>query len=262
MNLTYDDIEIFAKNAGFEALYLDIATAVALAESSGNILAYNPETAARGGTPVGLGSYGLWQIYLKAHPEFAGENLYDPQTNADAAFKVYTNSGKTFTAWTTFNNGAYKKYLRGGLPTVLMSFPIQLSPTTITTVVPAAELKTLVANPVLISPSPGPGLYIGPQVASVIFRNQDGAFTTGDHAFYLGWTTSAVSYKFAQFNKHGLIDQPSDRFVNISCAFTNPILGEVVNDKPIYLSSIGKEISGMATNSHIQVTLTYTLLPI
>ena len=54
--------------------------AVALAESSGNPAAVGdmniPNVAAAGG------SVGLWQINKAAHPEFAGQDLTDPQINA------------------------------------------------------------------------------------------------------------------------------------------------------------------------------------
>jgi len=105
-NLGYADIFPLAINAGFSGQDADTATAIALAESSGNPNAYNPETAAH--TPQGLGSYGLWQVYLKAHPEFTGVNLYDPQLNANAAYSVYCAAGGAFTPWSTYNSGAWK----------------------------------------------------------------------------------------------------------------------------------------------------------
>ena len=94
----------YATNAGFAGADAVTATAIALAESSGNANAYNPELAAQAlnGAPDGQGSAGLWQIYQFAHPEFAGENLYDPQTNANAAFAVYSTAGNSFTPWSTF----------------------------------------------------------------------------------------------------------------------------------------------------------------
>ncbi len=90
----------YAQNAGFTGDALTTAVAVALAESGGNPEAYNPETVA--GAPLGQGSYGLWQVYLKAHPEFSAVDLYDPQANANAAFAVYTAAGNSFSPWTTF----------------------------------------------------------------------------------------------------------------------------------------------------------------
>jgi len=105
-SLSPKQIAQFAQNAGFTGADLAVAVAVALAESGGNPHAYNPELAAAGGTPKGLGSYGLWQIYLKQHPEFSGQNLYDPQTNADAAYSVYLASGSSFHPWSTYGNGS------------------------------------------------------------------------------------------------------------------------------------------------------------
>jgi Lysozyme like domain len=103
-------IQGYAANAGFTGDDLATAVAIAMAESTGNPNAYNAETAAAGGTPPGQGSYGLWQIYLKAHPEFAGQNLYDPQTNANAAYSVYQAAGG-FSPWSTYNSLAYVMYL-------------------------------------------------------------------------------------------------------------------------------------------------------
>lgn len=92
----------YAVNAGFSGEDLITAVAVALAESGGNADAYNPEILA--GAPNGQGSFGLWQIYLGDHPEFSGQNLYDPQTNANAAFSIYRRAGNSFSPWATFNS--------------------------------------------------------------------------------------------------------------------------------------------------------------
>jgi Lysozyme like domain len=113
MGLSAAQIMQYAAAAGFSGSDLQTAVAIALAESSGNPSAYNPETAA--GTPDGEGSFGLWQIYLFAHPEFAGLNLYDPQTNANCAYQVYSESGG-FSPWSTYNSGAYTAYLSAITP--------------------------------------------------------------------------------------------------------------------------------------------------
>jgi hypothetical protein len=109
--LTPAQIAYYAQTAGFDGDDLSIAVAIALAESSGNTNVYNPETAA--GTPPGQGSYGLWQIYLHAHPEYSADNLYDPQTNANDAYELYSNAGG-FSPWGTFHSGAYRNYLVPG----------------------------------------------------------------------------------------------------------------------------------------------------
>lgn len=120
MPLKYNVKEItnFAINAGFSGDDLVTAVAVALAESKGDPRAYNPEIAA--GTPQGMGSRGLWQIYAKVHPEF-GPNfdmLYDPQLNANAAFSVYSAAGNSFKPWSTFKNGDYLAHVQAATDAV------------------------------------------------------------------------------------------------------------------------------------------------
>lgn len=109
MRLTTYQLAVVAQNAGFTGDDLVTAVAVALAESGGKTTAYNPEVAA--GTPTGLGSYGLWQIYEKAHPEFSATDLLDAQYNAYAAYSVYSAVGGDFRPWSTFMNGAYRAHL-------------------------------------------------------------------------------------------------------------------------------------------------------
>jgi len=108
MKLEIPQIVALAAGAGFSGDDLITAVSIALAESGGNPQAYNPERQA--GTAQGYGSFGLWQIYLKKHPEFAGTNLFDPQTNASAAFAVYRQAGGSFQPWSTFKSGAYLAY--------------------------------------------------------------------------------------------------------------------------------------------------------
>ena len=101
----------YAYNAGFRNTALITAVAIALAESGGNSDIYNPETAA--GTPLNNGSRGLWQIYGNAHPQYNNNSLYDPQTNANAAYAV-ANNGVNFSPWTTWGNGSgpYSQYIQ------------------------------------------------------------------------------------------------------------------------------------------------------
>jgi hypothetical protein len=101
--LTPQQIAQYAYNAGFRGAALNQAVAIALAESGGRIDAYNPELAA--GTKTGSGSRGLWQIYGTAHPEFNNSGAFDPQVNANAAFKVFREAGNSFRPWSTFNQG-------------------------------------------------------------------------------------------------------------------------------------------------------------
>jgi Lysozyme like domain len=135
-------IQGYAEAAGFFGSDLTVAVAIALAESSGNPAAYNPETAAN--TPAGQGSYGLWQIYLKVHPEFYGVNLYDPATNAAAAYHVYSQAGG-FSPWSTFTSGAYQNYLK--------SVPLTLDAST---GLPVDDTTAAEAPPPAPAPPPGP----------------------------------------------------------------------------------------------------------
>jgi len=93
----------YAANAGFSGFALFEAVAIAYAESSGDPNAVGD---------VDLGrSIGLWQINLRAHPEYTEEALYDPQTNANAAFAIYQQAGESFSPWSTFNSGKYSEFL-------------------------------------------------------------------------------------------------------------------------------------------------------
>lgn len=107
---TPQQIRQLAYDAGFRGAALDMAVAVALAESGGNPLAYNPESAA--GTKAGSGSRGLWQIYGAAHPNYNNDTAFDPRENAKAAFEVYQAAGQKFTPWSTYNNGSAGKIVK------------------------------------------------------------------------------------------------------------------------------------------------------
>lgn len=104
--MTIEEIGTVASNAGFTGQDLITAVAVALAESSGN-----PN--ALGDVGIGQGSFGLWQISSLYHPEFGPDftTLYDPQTNANAAFKVYSAAGNSFSPWSTFKAGTYQQFV-------------------------------------------------------------------------------------------------------------------------------------------------------
>jgi Lysozyme like domain len=127
MKLSASDIAQYAAAAGFTGNDLSTAVAVALAESGGDPQAFNPE-----------GSYGLWQIYVHDHPEFAEDDLYDPGTNGRDAFAIYVNAGYSFTPWTTFKTGAYARYLPASQSAVAsLTQGIQISPGV--TVLPPAQ---------------------------------------------------------------------------------------------------------------------------
>jgi hypothetical protein len=170
MNLSPAQIAQYAAAAGFTGADLLTAVDIALAESGGNPAAYNPETAASGGTPQGQGSYGLWQIYLKMHPEFSGEDLTDPQTNANAAYSIYAIAGG-FTPWSTYTSGEYgmyespavqaavAPYLPGSVPAPMQTTPLTLDASTGQPIVSATPtLYAAVSPPSVLTTLESPSL--------------------------------------------------------------------------------------------------------
>ncbi|HEX7304753.1 type VII secretion target [Lentzea sp.] len=109
--LSPEQIAQHARAAGFEGQGLTIAIAVALAESSGDPRAHNA-------TPPD-DSYGLWQINMlgamgpERRRQFgldSNRDLFDPRVNAKAA-NALSKDGRSWTPWSTYTNGAYRKYL-------------------------------------------------------------------------------------------------------------------------------------------------------
>jgi hypothetical protein len=126
-----------AINAGFKGNDAQTMAAIVKAESSGNPNAYNPNAS------TGDKSYGLAQINMIGNlgparlREFGlktNEQLFDPQTNLNAAKKVKDSSG--FGAWTTYTSGTYKQFL----PEIQKTRPIgPLSEATPTTSTPTNQ---------------------------------------------------------------------------------------------------------------------------
>jgi len=111
MSQKLSNIAQYARNAGFSGADLVTAVAIALAESGGDPKAFGDRELAPDDGP----SIGLWQINVgtKAHPEYTGANLTDPQTNANVAFTIYSRAGNSFRPWATFDprDGSTPKYL-------------------------------------------------------------------------------------------------------------------------------------------------------
>lgn len=109
-NLTKAQLASLASDAGFSGSDVNIAAAVALAESNGNPKAHNAKPPDD--------SYGLWQINMigalgpDRRKKFGIKNnsdLFDPATNAKAARIIFAGSG--WGAWTTYSKGTYKQYM-------------------------------------------------------------------------------------------------------------------------------------------------------
>lgn len=108
------------KKAGFSGEGLRMAYAIAMAESGGNAHAHN------GNSGTGDNSYGLFQINMLGGmgPErraryglSSNDSLFDPLTNAKVAYAM-SNGGKNWGPWSTYGNGAYKKYYGGSSASV------------------------------------------------------------------------------------------------------------------------------------------------
>jgi hypothetical protein len=103
------------QKAGFRGEGLKMAYAIAMAESSGNAYAHNPNAG------TGDNSYGLFQINMLGAmgPErrhqyglSSNEALYDALTNARVAYKM-SNGGRNWGPWSTYGSGAYRQYYGG-----------------------------------------------------------------------------------------------------------------------------------------------------
>lgn len=110
--LTTEQIRSVAAGAGFTGQALDIAVAVALAESSGRPDAIGDRNRPRSG----CSSVGLWQINScpgrDDRDPFRGNPaaLKDPARNAAAAWSI-SSRGTNWSPWTTYRTGAYRRFM-------------------------------------------------------------------------------------------------------------------------------------------------------
>src|SRR5438094_188080 len=92
-----DLIQVAIKNGfGGSEIVLETAVAVALAESDGDPTAHR--------VTAREDSRGLWQVNVRAHPQYASQDMYEPNTNARAAFAI-SRGGTDWHAWTTYTSG-------------------------------------------------------------------------------------------------------------------------------------------------------------
>ena len=105
MQLSASEIAQLARTAGFAGSDLVTAVAIALAESSGDPAIVGDLVITRGG------SIGLWQINLYWHPEYSKELLLNPEANAAAAYAIYANADHSFSPWSTYASGSYRRFL-------------------------------------------------------------------------------------------------------------------------------------------------------
>lgn len=102
----YKEVVDWARDAGWSGADLQIAVAIAIAESGGNPRAISPPNTAPG-PAQGSRDYGLFQINEYYHV-FDKVLILGGQLNAKQAFSIYKAAGNKFTPWSTFKYGQYK----------------------------------------------------------------------------------------------------------------------------------------------------------
>ena len=116
MSFKFRDLELLARQAGFDPSISPTIAAISLAESGGNPMAHNPRYPDN--------SYGLMQVNMLDEPGYrlgaerrqryglrSNDQLFDPLTNMKAAKDIYDSQG--LGAWSVYTSGAYKNHLPG-----------------------------------------------------------------------------------------------------------------------------------------------------
>jgi Lysozyme like domain len=94
-----------AKRAGWTGVDLEVAVAVAGAESTWNPDALNDKNT------NGSSDFGMWQINSVHATTLASGDWRDPYDNALMARRVWLEAGGSWRPWVTFNTGAYRRHL-------------------------------------------------------------------------------------------------------------------------------------------------------
>lgn len=114
--LNYQQVAKLAYDAGWRGKDAQTAVAIARAESQFDTMATNFKNRDH--------SFGLWQINMKdelgppRRQQFgisSNEALFDPMTNARAAYSIYKQAGNRFTDWSTYNGRQFTLYLNGAV---------------------------------------------------------------------------------------------------------------------------------------------------
>lgn len=159
------DLATLAIRAGWRGQGAARATAVMLAESSGNTDAHN--------TKNGNDARGLMQINIRAgaHPEYASRNLYDAETNVATGFELWRKDG-----WRPWDSSRGGQLLSGPVaePAVLAAQARH----------PKLGLQMLAEGPNIESVPAGGGNWWDPLVAAVRFleSGENWGPHCGDHA--------------------------------------------------------------------------------
>ena len=145
MKYSLAQLQQLAANAGFPDPAL--AAAVAMAESCGNTCAQGDPNI--GGTPCNVDdpahscagpngtsrSFGPWQVFTVAHPEYDHALLLNPVYNAQAALAI-SKTAKGWGHWSTYNDGSYLPFYVPFAPAPLPIQPENITPPTTSTGAP------------------------------------------------------------------------------------------------------------------------------
>lgn len=130
MPYTNAQLREILRAAGWPESLIPIMAAIGQSESSGDPTSYRDCpgngycTVTQGGRTVrvrevpGQGperSAGIWQVNLRAWPQYSPEWLRDPVNSARAALEIYKRQG--LRAWGSFTDGGYKKFFTGEIDT-------------------------------------------------------------------------------------------------------------------------------------------------
>lgn len=160
--LSPGDLYNLAVSVGFDPNTATTMAAVAMRESGGCPTAHNPGP--------GEDSYGLWQINVQGNPGILSAlglsdptDLYDPTTNAQAAFTVYAgNPANLNTAW-YINRPGYQQAYQQYIPLVQAAITDQSTGQTVSG-------DTLPVSASVLSPSnPGTLMVLGIATLAGIF---------------------------------------------------------------------------------------------
>lgn len=119
--LTHKELEDLARSVGVPEDQLDIAAAIAQAESGGGESRGHPSLDPKARKDSnGRWSIGLWQINSLTGPApgegrdgFSNDQLASAQQNAEAMAKI-SGKGTNWKPWGAFKNGSFKKFLTRG----------------------------------------------------------------------------------------------------------------------------------------------------
>lgn len=116
MAYTFGQLEgLWIRNGGPPAV-APVMAAIGLAESTGNNVKQQNQ-------PYRTTGWGIWQITPGNSVPSIGTDaaLLDPDKNAQAAVYKYKRQG--LGAWTTYTNGAFRQYMKAGVPPDTTAIP-------------------------------------------------------------------------------------------------------------------------------------------